>query len=306
MKYARNILLACCAVFWLCCHTSLCAQQDWGYTQYLFNLYDANAAYAGEHDLMSVSLRYRRQWAGLEGAPVTQVFSLHTPFKNNRWAGGVRLQSENIGGRSQVKARVSGSHRWAIGSGHLNVALSAGAWRQQLLTSELTARDTDDPIMAQARIQRTTPLADLAVMYVHDKWFAGIESGGMTRAPFRWTDGSAARAYRHMTGTAGWMKKIGGKNILQLSMLAKWAENSLYQWETNVSFLFQNKAWIGAGYRNENAYTLYGMLQVTSRFRLGYSFDYMINGLKNYQRGSHEAFVGISLGNNKKRSIRYF
>ncbi|MBL7941177.1 MAG: PorP/SprF family type IX secretion system membrane protein [Flavobacteriales bacterium] len=291
---------------WLLAEMAMHAQQEWGYTQYLFNLYDANAAYAGEHDLVSIALRYRQQWSGLNGAPVTQVVSAHMPLKNPAWAGGVRLMSESIGGRTQVKARLSGGHRWHVGTGHLNVAISAGAWRQQLKTSELTARDQEDPILEQSRITRTVPLTDVAVMYVHDRWFAGIESGGATRSPMQWTDGSTARAYVHFVSTAGWMKKIGARHLLQVSVLGKWAEGNFYQWETNLSFLFFNTAWIGAGYRNQSGISAFTMIQATPRFRFGYSFDRTTNALKQYQSGSHELFLGVSVGSANKPSIRYF
>jgi type IX secretion system PorP/SprF family membrane protein len=243
---------------------------------------------------------------GLNGAPETQVFSAHMPLKNPSWATGLRFQTENIGGRSQLKARLSGNHRWHLGSGHLNLSVCAGLWRQQLKTSELEARDPADPILEQPRLQRTVPLADLALMFVSDRWFAGIESGGATRTSIQWTDGSTARAYTHIVSTAGWMKKLGPRHLMQVSALAKWAEGNLYQWETDLSVLLYNFVWVGTGYRYQSGITAFTMVQAGPHFRLGYSFDYSTQSLKNYQDGSHEIFLGISIGKNKKPSIRNF
>ena len=60
------------------------AQQDAQYTQYMYNPMNINPAYAGSRDVLSIFGMHRTQWVGLEGAPTTNVFSIHTPLKNER------------------------------------------------------------------------------------------------------------------------------------------------------------------------------------------------------------------------------
>jgi type IX secretion system PorP/SprF family membrane protein len=55
------------------------AQQDPHYTQYMYNMNVVNPAYAGSKENLSGSLLYRQQWVGLQGAPKTATFSLHSP-----------------------------------------------------------------------------------------------------------------------------------------------------------------------------------------------------------------------------------
>lgn len=54
------------------------AQQDPHYTQYMYNMNVVNPAYAGSKESISGGLLYRQQWSGLEGAPKTATFSLHS------------------------------------------------------------------------------------------------------------------------------------------------------------------------------------------------------------------------------------
>ena len=56
-------------------------------SQYLFNGLLINPAYAGSRDALAANLTHRQQWVGFEGAPVTQILSVHAPV--NRRKGGL-------------------------------------------------------------------------------------------------------------------------------------------------------------------------------------------------------------------------
>ena len=96
----HTVLLAA----WACC-SLLQAQQEWQYSQYMFNLYDANGAFAGAYEQASFAARFRTQWVGVDGAPVSQTLSAHLP------AGpvgvGARLQHERLGARSRVLVKAT-------------------------------------------------------------------------------------------------------------------------------------------------------------------------------------------------------
>ena len=66
-------------------------QQDAQYTQYMFNTLSVNPAYAGSRGQLSISGLYRSQWVGLDGAPTTQTFNVHSPIRNSRLGYGLRL-----------------------------------------------------------------------------------------------------------------------------------------------------------------------------------------------------------------------
>ena len=54
------------------------------YSHYTFNGLALNPAYAGSHEMLSVSLSHRSQWMGFEGAPSYNILAAHTPFEKNR------------------------------------------------------------------------------------------------------------------------------------------------------------------------------------------------------------------------------
>ncbi|HMV24589.1 MAG TPA: PorP/SprF family type IX secretion system membrane protein, partial [Saprospiraceae bacterium] len=70
------------------------SQQDPMFTKYMFNSLWYNPAYAGSQDHMSISLIHRSQWIGLQGAPTTQTFTIHTPLRNDKVGIGFNLVND--------------------------------------------------------------------------------------------------------------------------------------------------------------------------------------------------------------------
>ena len=65
------------------------------YSQYMFNGLVINPAYTGSQESMVATATSRAQWTGFNGAPNTQVASLHSPIKLSRSAvGGVFIHDE--------------------------------------------------------------------------------------------------------------------------------------------------------------------------------------------------------------------
>ena len=77
------------------------AQQDSQFTQYMYNTININPAYAGSRETLSIFALHRTQWVGLEGAPVTNTASIHTPINGSNLGLGVSIVSDRIGPADQ-------------------------------------------------------------------------------------------------------------------------------------------------------------------------------------------------------------
>ena len=85
------------------------AQQDAQYTQYMYNTININPAYAGSRGVMSFFGLHRTQWVGLDGAPVTNAFSMNTPIEFTNLGLGLSFVNDRIGPTSEntISADVS-------------------------------------------------------------------------------------------------------------------------------------------------------------------------------------------------------
>ena len=76
---------------------SATAQQDAQFTQYMYNTININPAYAGSRGALSIFGQHRTQWAGLDGAPTTNAFSVNTPLGDSKLGLGVSFINDAIG-----------------------------------------------------------------------------------------------------------------------------------------------------------------------------------------------------------------
>src|SRR5204863_5267110 len=77
------------------------AQQEAQFTQYMYDTIVINPAYAGSRGALSTFVLHRTQWVGLDGAPVTNTFSVNTPIENSNLGIGVSLLNDKIGPTNQ-------------------------------------------------------------------------------------------------------------------------------------------------------------------------------------------------------------
>ena len=103
----RSLILV---VFATLLSINLTAQQDPQYTQYMYNTMSVNSAYAGQRDVLSITGLYRTQWVGIEGAPKTVTFGVHSPLRNKRLGLGLNLVSDKLGPSSETNIDINFSY----------------------------------------------------------------------------------------------------------------------------------------------------------------------------------------------------
>lgn len=282
------------------------AQQEWGYTQYLFNLYDINSAYAGNHNSGSFALRHRSQWIGFEGAPVTQQFSFHAPVFHEKVGVGIKILNESIGARNQQMIKGSVAYKVRLHEATLSMGIAGGILRQGIDRTKLTAADAADVQLMNMNGPVVTPVIDASIFFNTKKFYLGVESARLNRSAYHYTDQSLARLYYNLSIVGGFMKTVKQTDMLQLSTLIKLSENNLWQAEVDLLYLKNNKYWFGGGYRFLSGINILACLNLTEHLRLGASFDIATNEIRSANNGSAEVFIGYNLKNRSGKSIRYF
>lgn len=282
------------------------AQQDWLNTQYMFNLYDINSAYAGNHRTPSIALRHRSQWLGMEGAPSSQYLSYHMPLWKERLGVGAKVMRESIGLREQFMFKGSGVYKIRLAKGRLAFAMSAAVISQRARLDKIVARDAVDVVWDNGQMRSTSLSFDAAVFYHTKKWFVGTEWMHLNRGDASWNNASQARMFVHGNLIGGWHIPLNEKNLITITGLARYTEGVDLLAEVNVAFLYDNKIQVGLGYRQSNGLLAFAQAQVNEHVRIGYSFDLSTSPIPNAHSGSHELFLNFTPGKTHFPSIRYF
>src|SRR5688500_5061869 len=76
----RIAVIVTMAIFVNGCGLQLLAQQKPHYTQYILNQYIVNPALTGIENYTDIKFSHRHQWVGIQDAPVTSYFTIHSPI----------------------------------------------------------------------------------------------------------------------------------------------------------------------------------------------------------------------------------
>jgi type IX secretion system PorP/SprF family membrane protein len=288
---------------------SAIAQQHSIYSQYIFNLYAVNPAYAGERDALSAALSYRAQWVGFEGSPKTQNFSLHSPLPYDNLAVGLSFQNDEIGARNTQNGMLGISYKLKINrDDHLSFALQGGVFNYQYNWEKLNYRQGLDPVRLGADPNKWVPNFDAGIMYISPKAYAGLSVTGLNNAEIIESSGSDARFDGVATFIAGKIFPINRDLSLKPSTIVRKSLEGPFQFDVNMSAFYKNKFWLTATYRYQFGAVVSGHFYITDKFHVGYAYDLPLNNLLAEQSGTHEIFIGYDfpIYNSRKGSPRNF
>ena len=279
------------------------AQQDVMISQYLFNGLLINPGYAGSHPYTSSSLLHRSQWSQFDGAPTTSVVAVDGALRNNSMGVGVLMLHDQIGLTTQTDVSLNFAYRMRLGAGRLAFGLKGGLsnTRADLFAAETT--DPGDPNYSENQQITHSGRFGFGMYYHLQRFYLGVSIPTLT------TLGPNAQTVDpHMLATAGIVMQVSDGVMLKPSFLVKSVNAAPAQLDLNIHALFQEKIWVGAGWRTGDGIVGMMEIQVTPELRIGYARDFTLSEIRDYSTGSNELLIGFDFGQGitAKRSPRYF
>jgi len=291
---------------------STMAQQDALFSQYMFNKLVINPAYAGTRNALSLTMVGRQQWVGLDGAPSTFTFTIHSPLKNERIGLGLYCYTDAVG-----PVRTSGiiptfSYKVRLGPGQLSFGLQFGVKHMTIDWSKVVMPEANDVAYMGQSGDNMILDANFGMYYYTDNFYVGISSKHLFEqemGTLELEDGLVyATLLRHFYGMAGVAIPINENLALKPSILVKYVKNAPVQVDINANLLIYQRFWLGVSYRTEKVAVFLAEVLVGNHMRIGYSYDIFLNQLKVTNRGSHEVLIGfdIPVFNRRMMTPRYF
>ena len=311
------------------------AQQFPIYSQYLNNPLVINPAVAGSEEFTSLRFTSRQQWVGIEGAPTTQVLSLHSRvgranfydrkgflnntsefddegniihkkgfvFSGKEAIGGVIFNDRN-GPINKTGIQMTYAFHFVLDGmrNRFNKApvISfglAGSFIQIVFDeSSLTMIDVGDPILTGAKESMFVPDLNVGALLYSDTYFAGISAVQLIQPKI----------------------KVNGSNSDDNKLVRHVFFTAGYKYETANEYIiepsilvkatqyapvqvdintrvYMNDISLGLSYRTNNDIIVMFGMKV-GRYYFGYSFDYSTANIIRYSSGSHEVVIGINIG----------
>ncbi|KAB2859057.1 MAG: type IX secretion system membrane protein PorP/SprF [Flavobacteriales bacterium] len=290
------------------------AQQDPQYSLYMFNPLGVNPGYAGSREALSGVLVHRSQWVGLEGAPVTQAFSVNSPLKIRSMGVGLNVTNDKIGPKNIITATAVYAYRIKVGAGKLAFGLRGGIQNYNYNWSMIEYKDKEDQIPNTAVGSFVIPTFDFGLYYNTNTFYAGIALEHLNEAQFSFTKAmvetnNGAQVYSHVTGTIGKAFVINNELVLKTSALIRSDRQGNGNIDVNGSILINRTLQFGLTLNTRKSIIILAEYNISKVLRIGYAYDHNYSDLtKTTGSGSHEIFVGYDFNLSKTRvtSPRYF
>lgn len=279
------------------------AQQDPQYTHYMYNTVNINPAYAGSRGAMSIFGLHRTQWVGLDGAPRTNAFSIHTPIQNSKLGVGVGFVNDRLGVIEENTISVDLSYTLDLNNSKLSFGLKGSANLLDVEYSRLKQANPGDPYLAVDVENEFSPNIGAGVYWHNERTYVGLSVPTFLQNE-RVENGSVYSAMNkrmHFFLMGGHVFDLNPTLKFKPAALIKAVEGAPLQVDVTANFLIHDKLTLGAAYRWDAAWSALVGFQVTDGLLIGYSYDSETTRLARYNNGSHEVFLRFELFNKYRR-----
>ena len=286
---------------------SMYSQQDSQYTQYMYNTPLVNPAYAGSRETITAFLLHRNQWVGLEGAPVTNNFSINMPVGDSNFGVGLNFVNDKIGPVSENEISADLAYFIQISENYkLSLGLKGTANLFQLDVNKLRIYDPADP-QFQNMDTEFSPNVGAGLYLFSDKTYFGLSVPSFFES-YRYNDNNIeiTKEKMHFYFIAGHVFTLSENIDFKPALLSKIVEGAPLQADVTANFLFFDKLTLGAAYRWDASVSALAGFQISDSWFIGYGYDLETTKLANYNSGSHEIFLRYEFFNRSRVSAPRF
>lgn len=286
---------------------SMYSQQDSQYTQYMYNTPLVNPAYAGSRETITAFLLHRNQWVGLDGAPVTNNFSVNMPVGDSNFGIGLNFVNDKIGPVNENEISADLAYFIQISENYkLSLGLKGTANLFQLDVNKLRIYDPADP-QFQNMDTEFSPNVGAGLYLFSDKTYFGLSVPSFFES-YRYNDNNIeiTKEKMHFYFIAGHVFTLSDNIDFKPAVLSKIVEGAPLQADVTANFLFFDKLTLGAAYRWDASVSALAGFQISDSWFIGYGYDLETTKLANYNSGSHEIFLRYEFFNRSRVSAPRF
>jgi type IX secretion system PorP/SprF family membrane protein len=299
------------------------AQQPIQYSLYFLNPTAFNPAAAGTENSLVFTGGFRQQWSGFEGAPQTQVITVHLPVYYLSSGVGLKIENDVLGARRMTQVQLQWSVRRRMAGGILSIGAGGGLAQLAIDFTKLRTPDGEygssfnhnDNNLNVPALNATAPILEAGVYFKNERLSLGVGATQLTESKFRlqeekltnWQTKRSLFAHFSTGITLFGNLKCHPTVLLKSDLTQHQADFSLYgQYDENIL--------LGASYRGysvktTDAVVFFAGFKLNPQWRLNYAYDWTLSPLRTVQTGSHEIILqynyGQSIGKGKLPPIIY-
>jgi type IX secretion system PorP/SprF family membrane protein len=282
-------------VFFILIPFSLSGQLAPVTNQYVLNPLTINPAVAGNRGVLNIAAFYRKQWAGIQGAPETMTFAADAPVLDNKVGLGLTIISDKVGVTKETYFMSNYSYNLTLGEGSLAFGLGAGIITTNTAWSDLVVLDPGDELYLVDSRRFIVPSFSFGTYYSNHNYFFGFSIPKFIGYKFNYDKNKYSLTvdpgqYNFLINT-GYAFNLSPTVDFIPSTLLSFTPGQKFLYDLNGHFNFNNRLWVGASYRSARSLGALIQIQVNNQFKVAYTYEYDTGKLGGYSNGSHEIML---------------
>ncbi|MDO7171447.1 type IX secretion system membrane protein PorP/SprF [Mariniflexile sp. AS56] len=284
------------------------SQQEPQYAQYMYNTQSINPAYAGTENQLSLLGLHRSQWAGLEGAPKTQIISMHAPFGDHVGLG-LNITNDKIFIAQSTYIAANFSYKVPVSERSiLSFGLQAGGKLMSIDSNRLNngAESSGDQDASISDRNNFTPQMGFGAYYYTNNFFLGFSIPGILDSKKFLKDEDNKSTYvsekPHYYLLAGYSIELNKNVDFKPSTLLKVVDGAPLQLDLSANFLFYDDITLGVAYRWDATLSAMAAFQVTDKLLLGFAYEIETSKLQKYNGNSTELILRYNFIKNPNKT----
>ncbi len=308
-----------CATFFLSLvSTTILAQQDAQFSQYMFNSLYFNPATAGSNaDYTTMGIFHRSQWINYSptfddgGAPSSQVGFVSMPLNRINSGVGLHIANDRIGPLSSTEIQISYAYHFSLkNKDRISLGLRGGMYNQRIDFSQYRPNQENDPNIPNKGVENQFQ-PDLAVGLYYQSikgYYVGLSTNHLLQSKFDYSTGINITSLKpHVYLMGGSSFDISPSLMLQPSAILKFTSGAL-SYEGSVLLNYDNTYFGGISARASNnldaGIFILGVNMLENKdLRITYSLDLVTSGKDAKQPTSHEISIGYRLPSPKPKVL---
>lgn len=266
------------------------------------------------------STSFRKQWTGIQDAPLTGLARYDRRFEKMNMLAGVSLLADKTGPTSLSGGQLRYAYQFPVGAGAFSIGVGAGYFQSRYNGDESLLRDANDAVGLEDRNRQFVDFSAGIFYYnelaYNDILYFGVsmpQTAGIHVAPDGSPDYTNYRA-KHFHARIGYYKFLEGLaqdgevSFLEPSFSVNGAANTPFKITGNLRFQLAGLMWVGGGYsvsagggtfnqddmRLEAGFLIGGQGYAEKLFKIGYAYERSLTKYNVQLDGTHEVNLSYS------------
>ena len=310
IKHTKGTKFSLVIFFLLGICMSVSAQQDPMFTQYMHNPVSINPAYAGSRGTLNVVAMHRQQWVGIDGAPKTLALSLNSPFLKYNVGVGFTLLYDQLGPTKQTGLFGDYSYHLKLNNTtKLAFGIKGGLSIIEKDLNNLVHYNDDEYLALNGYQKLYLPNFGIGSYLYSNRFYIGFSIPKLLQNSLSDNKNTIVnKEERHYFFAGGVVIDVSENLKFKPSATLRVVKGSPVSTELSAAALLNEKLWLGAMYRLNDAVGAMIKFEISKQLSLGYSYDYTLSKLGAYSQGTHEVYISYDFirKGRKVLSPRYF